>query len=107
MTPMLQVSPLSPERVCASWESGTFMAGLTGYSRTECKLGFLLHHFHARDDLFARHERRPVGHDLAHHGAPFAEASGAGRAVEHQRNQFAGEAVHGLLVRPALSLIHI
>src|ERR1017187_452471 len=28
MTPMLQVSPLSPERVCASWESGTFMADL-------------------------------------------------------------------------------
>src|ERR1035437_10872853 len=94
MTPMLQVSPLSPERVCASWESGTFMAGLWGYSRTaRAALGCtrrslmplsLLHYFYARHDLFARHKRGPVGHDFAHHGAAFAETGGAGRAVEHQ-----------------------
>src|ERR1035441_7790718 len=34
MTPMLQVSPLSPERVCASRDSGTFIQGSCGYSRT-------------------------------------------------------------------------
>jgi hypothetical protein len=28
MTPMLQVSPLSPERVCATWDSGTFTVNL-------------------------------------------------------------------------------
>src|SRR5260370_37884680 len=38
MTPMLQVSPLSPERVCASWESGTFMAVLGGHFRTARRL---------------------------------------------------------------------
>src|SRR5690349_18196533 len=32
MTPMLQVSPLSPERVWAIWDSGTFISSLDSLS---------------------------------------------------------------------------
>src|SRR6185437_6286434 len=60
----------------------------------------LFHHFHARDDLLARNQRRPIRYDLAHLRTAFAEAGGAGRSVEHQRNQFAGEAVDRLLLLP-------
>src|ERR1017187_1966077 len=39
MTAMLQVSPLSPDRVCGSWERGPFIAGLCEYSRTGAPAG--------------------------------------------------------------------
>ena len=82
MTPMLEVSPLSPERVCAILASGTFIPA----PRREVRIS-------SRGN-----QRRPVGHDLANGRAAVAVAGGAGRTVEHQRNQFAGEAVDGFAI---------
>ncbi len=52
-------------------------------------------------NFFARNQRRPVSHDLAHRRPAFAEAGRARRTVQHQRNQFAREAVDGFAVLPA------
>src|SRR5215469_801197 len=53
-----------------------------------------LHYFHARGDFLARNQRRPVCDNFAYGRAAFAESSGPGRTIEHQRNQFASEAIH-------------
>jgi hypothetical protein len=52
-------------------------------------------------DFFPRNQRGPVSHDLADRRTAVAEPGRAGRAVEHQRNQLAREAVDGFAVLPA------
>src|SRR5437867_3907643 len=95
MTPMLHVSPLSPERVWAMLESGTFIRIPRPIQATQ---RLSSQHLDRGSDVFPRNQRGPVSHDLSDRRAAFAEAGGAGRAVEHERNQLAGEAVDGFAV---------
>src|SRR5471030_2288564 len=71
------------------------------HSKRQARRPVLLNHLYAGVDFFAGDQGRPVGYDFADRRAAVAETGCAGRAVEHQRDQFAGESVHGLLVRAA------
>ena len=63
-----------------------------------------LHHLHPSRDLLARHQRRPVRHDLPRApAAALTESRRARRPVQHQRNQLAREAIHRFLIRPTNS----
>src|SRR5580658_7575514 len=87
---MFEVSPLSPERVCAMALSSFLIK--SGVSRDHLYAGF---------DFFAWDQRGPIGHDFANWRATVAKPCRARRSIEHQRNQFPREAVHSLpILRP-------
>src|SRR4051812_32361172 len=90
MTPMLLVSPLSPERVWAMFASGPLTR--PPLSRN---------HLDTSTDFFARNQRRPIRYNLADRRTALTEAGRAGRAVEHEGNQFACEAIHGTSILAA------
>src|ERR1035438_3157184 len=123
MTPMLQVSPLSPERVCASWNSGTVTVDLCGHSRTlspfrssgegedgEDTASKFSPRFPKRSAAGAQRSRFPPGHAqsflaLQAAGTQIVEVDGA-HALSHRKigipGLYAGVAIVQAIVRGAI-----
>src|SRR5713226_6080711 len=103
MTPMLQVSPLSPERVWAILESGTFIQVPRPIQAAPIQASqpHSSQHPDGGSDFFPWNQCRPVGDNLPYWRAALAEPGGVGRAIKDERDQFACKAVDGFAVGAA------